>query len=128
MQSSDNSAAASIDLIPGAYTEELQTKDVAVWIDPIDGSKAFAEGNLEQVTNMIGITVGGRPRVGIIHKPFTSERLNQSRTYVGSTESGLFFFDHSKKDRTTSQPTYVPPFASLKNNLDEVAVSRGGHF
>jgi len=77
---------------------------------------------------MIGITVGGRPRVGIIHKPFTSERLNQSRTYVGSTESGLFFFDHSKKDRTTSQPTYVPPFASLNDQLDEVTVSRGGHF
>jgi hypothetical protein len=30
--------AASIDLIAGAYTEELNTKDVAVWIDPIDGS------------------------------------------------------------------------------------------
>ena len=29
--------AASIDLIAGAYTEELQTNDVAVWIDPIDG-------------------------------------------------------------------------------------------
>ena len=32
-----NQDAASINLIAGAYTEELQTNDVAVWIDPIDG-------------------------------------------------------------------------------------------
>ena len=83
--------AASMNLVAGAYTEELRTKDVAVWIDPIDGSKALANGNLEHVTNMIGITVGGRPRVGIIHKPFAEKK--SSRTYIGSTESGLFYFD-----------------------------------
>ena len=107
----------------GAYSDELQTKDVAVWIDPIDGSKAFAEGDLEHVTNLIGITVGGRPLVGIIHKPFTSQRRNSSRTYVGSLESGLFYFDHSMSDRTTSTPTYVAPFEEQK--ADE---SNGGHF
>lgn len=90
--------AASMSLIAGAYTEELQSTDVAVWIDPIDGSKAFVDGELENVSHMIGITVGGRPLVGIIHKPFTEKRRNSSRTYVGSTESGLFFFDHSKTD------------------------------
>lgn len=113
-----------MDLIAGNYTEELQTRDVAVWIDPIDGTKALAEGNLDHVTNMIGITVAGRPRVGIIHKPFCSESKNRSRTYVGSTESGLFFFDHAKKDRTTTEPTYVPPFA----NIGDVTVANGGHF
>lgn len=113
--------AASADLIAGAYTEELQTSDVAVWIDPIDGSKAFTDGNLDHVTNMIGITVAGRPRVGIVHKPFARQCRNSSRTYVGSTESGLFYFDHSKSDRTTSKPTYVSPFKST--NLNEVTVS-----
>ena len=113
--------AASADLVAGAYTEELQTSDVAVWIDPIDGSKAFTDGNLDHVTNMIGITVAGRPRVGIVHKPFARQCRNSSRTYVGSTESGLFYFDHSKSDRTTSEPTYVSPFKST--NLNEVTVS-----
>ena len=102
--------AASIDLIAGAYTEELNTKDVAVWIDPIDGSQAFVDGDLEEVTNLIGITHKSRPIVGIIHKCFTHQRRNSSRTYVGSTESGLFYFDHSKVDKTTSSPTYVAPF------------------
>ena len=118
--------AASIDLIAGAYTEELQTNDVAVWIDPIDGLNAFADGDLEHVTNMIGITVAGRPLVGIIHKPFTNTKPNLARTYVGTTESGLFYIDHSRGDRTTSGPTYVAPF---KSNRDEaVACSNGGHF
>ena len=115
--------AASADLVAGAYTEELQTSDVTVWIDPIDGSRAFANGNLENVTNMIGITVSGRPRVGIIHKPFTNQRNNTSRTYVGQTESGLFYFDHSKTDKTTSEPNYVSPFKST--NLNEVTVGSG---
>ena len=114
-----------MDLSPGAYTEELLAKDVTVWIDAIDGTQAFTDGSLDQVTSMVGITVKGRPRVGIIHKPFTNERNNNlSRTYVGSTESGLFFFDHSKHDRSTSSPTYVPPFA----NIGEVTVGRPGHF
>lgn len=121
----DESSVATMDLNPGAYTEELRAKDVAVWIDPIDGTRALMDGNLDQVTSLVGITVKGRPRVGIVHKPFANEsNSNLSRTYVGSTESGLFYFDHSKHDRTTSSPTYVPPFA----NIGEVTVGRAGHF
>jgi len=60
---------------------------------------------------MIGITVAGRPVVGIIHKPFKNDRQNSARTYVGTTESGLFYFDHNRRDRTTSEPTYVEPFS-----------------
>lgn len=100
----------------------MQTNDLAVWIDPIDGSKAFSEGSVEDVTNMIGITVKGRPLVGIIHKPFTNTRKNSSRTFVGSIESGLFYFDHSFNDRRTSSPTYVSPFEEQK------VASKGGHF
>ena len=115
--------AASINLTAGAFTEEIKTSDVAVWIDPIDGSKAFTSGDIEHVTNMIGITVAGRPVVGMIHKPFTHKRRNLSRTYVGSIESGLFYFDHSFSDRTTSNPTYVAPF-----DKNEAECLQGGHF
>merc|ERR1712223_1775261 len=115
--------SAAIELQAGAYTEDRQTNELAVWIDPIDGAKAFTEGDVQDVTNMIGITVNGRPLVGIIHKPFTNQRRNSSRTYVGSIESGLFYFDHSFYDRTTSTPTYVSPFEE-----QEASQSQGGHF
>ena len=111
-----------INLEAGVYTEDMRTADLAVWIDPIDGSDAFAEGNVQDVTNMIGITVNGRPLIGIIHKPFSDKRQISSRTYVGSIESGLFYFDHSFNDRTTSSPTYVSPFEEQK------ADTNGGHF
>ena len=85
-----------------------------MWIDPIDGTRAFTEGDVEHVTNMIGISVSGRPLVGIIHKPFSIERKNISKTYVGTTESGLFYFEKSLKDKTTSGPNYVAPFCSTR--------------
>jgi len=101
--------AASINLTPGQFEDEYDVKDIAVWIDPIDGRKALADGDVDHVTNLIGITVRGRPKVGVMHKPFSKTRA-ETRTYVGSVEAGLFFFDHSGTDLTTSKPTYVPPF------------------
>lgn len=104
--------AASINLTPGDFQNEYDCKDIAVWIDPIDGREALANGDYDHVTNLIGITVKGRPKIGVMHKPFSNTR-SETRTYVGSVEAGLFFFDHST-DLTTSKPKYVPPFS--KNN------------
>lgn len=84
-----------------------------MWIDPIDGRTALADGDLEHVTNLIGITVKGRPKVGVMHKPFSKNRA-ETRTYVGSVEAGLFYFDHSGTDFSTSKPNYVPPFSNKK--------------
>ena len=109
--------AASINLTPGNFENEYNTKDIAVWIDPIDGSKALADGDLEHVTNLIGITVRGRPKVGVMHKPFSKNRA-ETRTYVGSVEAGLFYFDHSGTDCSTSKPNYVPPFSNKKEDFD----------
>jgi len=83
-------------------------------MDPIDGSKGFAEGHLEHVTNLIGITVRGRPKIGILHKPFSKGSTRVGRTFVGSVESGLFFFDQASQDLSISGPTYVPPFTQQR--------------
>jgi len=72
---------------------------------------------------MIGVTIKGRPFLGIIHKPFTSKRRNSARTYVGSIESGLFYFDHNTVEKTTSAPTYVSPFEEQKGTHNST-----GHF
>ena len=106
--------SASIDLTAREFENEYNPKDIAIWIDPIDGTKALAEGDLEHVTNLIGITVRGRPKVGVIHKPFSKTRA-QTRTYVGSVESGLFYLDHA--ELTTSEPYYVPPFCDKDKQM-----------
>ena len=38
--------AAGIDISLGAFQNEYAMSDIAVWIDPIDGSKAFAQGEV----------------------------------------------------------------------------------
>lgn len=43
------------------------------WIlDPIDGTIGFIHG-IPLYTNLIGITIGGKPTVGVIHAPYMNE-------------------------------------------------------
>ena len=75
----EDAASASMNVEAGTFTDDLVSNDVAVWIDPINISKALDNGDdLNNLTNMIGITVNGRPRVGIIHKPFASKKNNRT--------------------------------------------------
>jgi 3'(2'), 5'-bisphosphate nucleotidase len=49
---------------------------MVIWIDPLDGTKGFVEGHLNHITSMIGLAIDGRPRAGIIHKPFYDQSLH----------------------------------------------------
>lgn len=91
---------------PGFVQTEIEYKDVVLWIDPIDAISAF-ELNLEQVTTMVGISMKGWPKAGIIHRPFHTSQLG--RTYVGTPESGLFQFDIELSTQQLSKAVYVPP-------------------
>lgn len=95
------------------FENDVSEDEVAFWIDPIDGSKGMSEGHTSHVTSLIGVTVNGRPKFGIVHKPF-HQGESQGRTYVGNVESGLFLFEHvfNGNDVIDSEATYVPPFSS----------------
>lgn len=60
------------EVTPGLFENDVAEEDVAFWIDPIDGSKGLAEGHTGHVTSLIGVTVKGRPKFGIVHKPYNS--------------------------------------------------------
>lgn len=66
---------------------------MVIWIDPLDGTKGFTEGHLNHITSMIGVSIEGRPRIGIIHKLFYKQALRQGRTYFGTPECGIFIDD-----------------------------------
>ena len=82
-------------------------EDATIWIDPLDGTQAFVNGNVNFVTSIIGVSFNGVPRFGIIHKPFYGKWNLQmdkvakstqvkdfiSRTYFGSVECGVFKCD-----------------------------------
>lgn len=52
------------------FPDEFFEDEMVIWIDPLDGTKGFTEGHLNHITSMIGVSINGRPRLGIIHKPF----------------------------------------------------------
>ena len=75
------------------FPDEFYEDEMQIWIDPLDGTQGFVDGHLNHVTCMIGVAINGRPRIGIIHKPFYSQQLKQGRTYFGTPECGLFIKD-----------------------------------
>jgi len=93
------------------FPEEFFEEEMTIWIDPLDGTKGFVEGHIHHITGMIGVSVKGRPRIGVIHKPFYNMRYHHSRTYFGTPECGIFIKDkfHDKLDRLRKYHP-LPPF------------------
>lgn len=50
---------------------------VAVFIDPIDGTNAFVEGELEVPMTLIGIAVDGFPVAGVVNRVFFTDSIGQ---------------------------------------------------
>lgn len=56
----------------GTGVLEMNIEDVTVWVDPLDGTQGFVEGNCTGVTTLIGIAYRGVPVYGLVHEPFSS--------------------------------------------------------
>lgn len=63
-----------------------------MWIDPIDARKTL-KSTPSDITTIVGLSIRGRAKAGIVHKPFYSEKFG--RTFVGTVESGLYYYDTS---------------------------------
>lgn len=74
--------------VPHKLQESLTLADTCLWIDPLDGTKEFALGNLESVSVLIGVAVKDRPVAGIIHQPFVGE--GDGVTTYGAVGVGVF--------------------------------------
>ncbi|CAI5684106.1 unnamed protein product [Oreochromis niloticus] len=72
---------------PPEYSQ-LKEEEIVVWVDPIDGTKEYTEGLLDNVTVLIGIAYGGRAIAGVINQPFYNYKLGAG-TQLGRTMWGM---------------------------------------
>ncbi|XP_030577466.1 3'(2'),5'-bisphosphate nucleotidase 1 isoform X2 [Archocentrus centrarchus] len=75
---------------------DLKEEELVVWVDPLDGTKEYTEGLLDNVTVLIGIAYGGRAIAGVINQPFYNYQLGVGaqlgRTMWGMLGLGTFGF------------------------------------
>ncbi|KAJ0401365.1 hypothetical protein ATCC90586_000972 [Pythium insidiosum] len=79
------------DLDHADEADRLPAADVVVWIDPLDGTKKFAEKKFDEVSVLLGIALRERPIAGVMHLPFDSDGV----TLWGGPGIGLFRSQHT---------------------------------
>ena len=88
--------SALLDGLP-ALGDEFDPNEASVWIDPVDGTNCFVKGWMECVTVIIGLSIKGRARIGIVHQEFFIENFPESppvhapRTFFATLEHGSYF-------------------------------------
>ena len=62
--------------------KELEMDQVTVYVDPLDGTREFVEGRLDNVQSLIGVCYKGKPLCGAIGLPFPSLESGNSTEVV----------------------------------------------
>ncbi len=100
--------------------EYFDAKDACVWIDPLDGTNNFVKGNFDCVTTVIGLSIKGESRIGIVHNEFFNVNRDFSilapRTFFATIEHGAYILegiDDSISDSHFKRTAkYLQPFNS----------------
>ncbi|XP_055437894.1 3'(2'),5'-bisphosphate nucleotidase 1 isoform X1 [Bubalus kerabau] len=62
---------------PSQYSA-IKEEDLVVWVDPLDGTKEYTEGLLDNVTVLIGIAYEGKAIAGVINQPYYNYQKNEN--------------------------------------------------
>nr|KAF6399576.1 3'(2'), 5'-bisphosphate nucleotidase 1 [Molossus molossus] len=80
---------------PSQYST-IKEEDLVVWVDPLDGTKEYTEGLLDNVTVLIGIAYEGKAIAGVINQPYYNYQAGADavlgRTIWGVLGLGAFGF------------------------------------
>lgn len=96
---------------------EFDVADACVWIDPLDGTNNFVKGNFDCVTCIIGLTIKGESRIGVVHNEYFDINTDGSqlvpRTFFATVEHGLYVLDKCETLFTdeywSRQAEYIKP-------------------
>jgi len=96
-------------------TPELDVDQVTVYVDPLDGTREFVEGRLENCQVLVGIAIGDESVAGAIGIPFPAGDLSTESTIVyGLADAGT---------GVMGEPLTRGPFP-LDHNIDGVRFPR----
>ncbi|XP_076637678.1 3'(2'),5'-bisphosphate nucleotidase 1 [Colletes latitarsis] len=74
-----------------SHLEDIDLKDICIWVDPLDGTSEYVQGLLEHVTVLVGVAIGQRAVGGVIHQPYYKDDKNDilGRTIWGINGVGF---------------------------------------
>lgn len=61
---------------------ELDMSELVVYVDPLDGTREFVEGRLDNVQTLIGVCRNGVPIMGAVGLPFPTNKINNATEVV----------------------------------------------
>ena len=87
--------------------DEFNVDDAVVWVDPLDGTAQFVIDNLSAVTVLIGLSVKGESKIGVVHFPYSSNDAQSAvpMTLFGTREHGAYIIKDGSK-----APQLMDPF------------------
>ncbi|XP_051166499.1 3'(2'),5'-bisphosphate nucleotidase 1 isoform X2 [Leptopilina boulardi] len=113
--------------------DNIEAKNICVWVDPLDGTSEYTQGLVEHVTVLVGVAVGKRAVAGIIHQPYYKNDNNGSlgRTIWGIDGVGIGGFKNisppiGKRILTTSRSHSNETVEKAVNSLEPTEVLRVG--
>eukprot|EP01117_Protostelium_nocturnum_P016691 TRINITY_DN6671_c0_g1_i3.p1 TRINITY_DN6671_c0_g1~~TRINITY_DN6671_c0_g1_i3.p1 ORF type:complete len:296 (-),score=110.29 TRINITY_DN6671_c0_g1_i3:79-966(-) len=87
---------------PSKVPEEFKSvskSDVVVFVDPLDATKEFTDGNLPAVMSLVGISYKGKSVAGVMFQPFVNnEDESNGVTMYGMLGMGCFGVTPKRRD------------------------------
>jgi len=99
-------------------TMDIDISEVTVFVDPLDGTREFVEGRLENCQVLVGIAIGGESVAGAIGIPFPDGDLSTDSTII----YGFADIGSGVIGATLSRGPYP-----LERNIDGVKYPRPHH-
>lgn len=80
-----------------SHLENIDPKDVCVWVDPLDGTSEYTQGLVEHVTVLVGVAIKEKAVGGVIHQPYYKDKIKGElgRTLWGIDGVGYGGFEQS---------------------------------
>ncbi|KAM7336667.1 hypothetical protein ACRRTK_005160 [Alexandromys fortis] len=93
----------------------IKEEDLVVWVDPLDGTKEYTEGLLDNVTVLIGIAYEGKAIAGIINQPYYNYQSNEKEKLREQRNEAKVLIPHMLLDDHRLPQTLLPRSHSLQH-------------